>query len=470
MGTDTLERAAALYAAAFLLYDEETRAKYNAADLKDMAAKGQAMPPSTDGGIPSYPIADEEDLKKAILAVGRGSADHDAIRKHIMARAAALKLTALIPDNWNADGSVKQSNAKATPCPTCDGTGKIKAGTTTCPTCGGSGEVDDQNDDEEMSLGPLFEYHKAKALSLRGLERRSFGTEQFELRADETTGMLKFSGYASRTDTPYPVSFYTETIARGAFKRTLGSNPDVQLLINHGEGGSGMPIARTGRNMTLVEDSRGLKVDADLDPEDPDVQMLARKMKNGLMDQMSFAFQVDGERGQEWNDDYTARTIKSVSIHRGDVSVVNQGASETTSASIRRLEALNQLSLRSLIDALTEWRDHTLIPMEQRVGKTLSSATHDVLTKVMEALTTIDDNADEIIPALAELMGVPDPNAADTHNADGSPKQGLQGAAKAAMSGDAPNVSTATDGSSRSLADKQRRQRQLVEDMKRKAS
>ena len=228
------------------LYEDEVRAKYSSDDLKDMQAKGQAMPPSSDGGDPSYPIADESDLKKAIHAVGRGNADHDAIRKHIMARAKALNLMSLIPDNWNADGSLAQANAKPTPCPTCDGTGKTKAGTTTCPTCGGDGEVDDQNEDEEMSLGPLFEYHKSKALELtssRSMTRRSFGTERFELRADD--GAIKFSGYASLTDTPYPVSFYTETIARGAFKRTLNSSPDVQLLINHGEGGSGMPIART---------------------------------------------------------------------------------------------------------------------------------------------------------------------------------------------------------------------------------
>ena len=58
----------------------------------------------------SYPIADAEDLSNAIHAVGRGGADHDSIRKHIMARAKALGLSSKIPDNWNGDGSM-QSNA-----------------------------------------------------------------------------------------------------------------------------------------------------------------------------------------------------------------------------------------------------------------------------------------------------------------------------------------------------------------------
>lgn len=75
--------------------------KYSADDRKAMAAKGHAMP---DG---SYPIADAEDLDNAIRAVGRGGADHDSIRAHIIKRAAALGLSSRIPDNWNADGSLK---------------------------------------------------------------------------------------------------------------------------------------------------------------------------------------------------------------------------------------------------------------------------------------------------------------------------------------------------------------------------
>ena len=75
--------------------------KYNADDRKRMAASGQAMP---DG---SYPVADAEDLDNAILAVGRGGADHDAIRAHIIKRAAALGLSSRIPESWNSDGSLK---------------------------------------------------------------------------------------------------------------------------------------------------------------------------------------------------------------------------------------------------------------------------------------------------------------------------------------------------------------------------
>jgi HK97 family phage prohead protease len=142
---------------------------------------------------------------------------------------------------------------------------------------------------------------------------------------------MQFTGYASLTEVSYDMGHYSEVVARGAFSKSLSERPDVQMLINHGEGGSGMPIARTGRNMTLDEDSRGLRVDADLDPEDSDVQLLARKMSGGLIDQMSFAFRAER---QSWSDDYSARRILEANIHRGDVSVVNQGASPTTSATI----------------------------------------------------------------------------------------------------------------------------------------
>jgi HK97 family phage prohead protease len=72
-----------------------------------MAANGQAM---KDG---SYPIGDTEDLSNAIHAVGRGGADHDTIRAHIIRRAKAMGQSAKIPDNWNSDGSLTSPGRSA---------------------------------------------------------------------------------------------------------------------------------------------------------------------------------------------------------------------------------------------------------------------------------------------------------------------------------------------------------------------
>lgn len=58
-----------------------------------MGKKGSAMP---DG---SFPIANAQDLKNAIRAVGRAK-DPAAAKAHIKSRAKALGLTDLVPDGW----------------------------------------------------------------------------------------------------------------------------------------------------------------------------------------------------------------------------------------------------------------------------------------------------------------------------------------------------------------------------------
>jgi hypothetical protein len=76
-------------------------AKPTAAQLKMYAKMGIAMPDE------SYYIRNAADLSDAIKAVGRGNADHNAIRKHIIARAKKLGLYDNVPSNWNPDGSEK---------------------------------------------------------------------------------------------------------------------------------------------------------------------------------------------------------------------------------------------------------------------------------------------------------------------------------------------------------------------------
>jgi hypothetical protein len=79
------------------------KADLSAAGRRKAAKSGAALP---DG---SYPIQNKSDLRKAIKAVGRGGADHNKIRAHILKRAKALGLEAMVPDNWNADGSLKDA-------------------------------------------------------------------------------------------------------------------------------------------------------------------------------------------------------------------------------------------------------------------------------------------------------------------------------------------------------------------------
>src|ERR1039458_6818268 len=152
--------------------------------------------------------------------------------------------------------------------------------------------------------------------------------------------MSTFVGYASVTESPYDMGFYDEVVSRGAFSKTLAESPDVHFNLVHGEGGSGLPLARTGRNMTLSEDSHGLRVEAELDDDDPDVMLLNRKVKNGLIEDMSFAFKIVRQR---WENGDTFRRILEASLHHGDVTVTPRGANPAAGVVSLRRAALAPL-------------------------------------------------------------------------------------------------------------------------------
>lgn len=167
--------------------------------------------------------------------------------------------------------------------------------------------------------------------------RRSF-TATCETRDVDGKSYRALRGYASVTAVEYDMRWYVEEIAPGAFDKTLREKPDVVLLVNH----EGLPLARTkAGDLDLQADTTGLLCEAPrLDPEDPDVARLAKKMDAGHLDEMSFAFRIER---QEWNEDYSKRYITEVSLHRGDVSVVNYGANPNTSVSLRGAELLARL-------------------------------------------------------------------------------------------------------------------------------
>lgn len=423
------------------------------------------------------------DLRGAIPAVTRGvQKEHDKVRAGLIARAAKLDKRGWIPDNWSDDGSLRSATATWTTSEQretwgdkyvaleaalgelheddwyyiwvqdftdtdviyCMGGDLLSAPYTIADggaiTIGDSIEVRPISQyvpldvaqtgvTELASRRPLKEWRKQKVATLKGLERRKFDASDMELRETDD-GQWRLTGYACVTGVPYDVGWYEETIERGAFKRTLSESPDVHLLINH----AGMPLARTSSGtMTLEErtspDERGrtgLQVSADLDPEDPDAQSLKRKLDRGDIDQMSFAFQETSP--PNWNEDYTKRTISACSIHRGDVSVVNFGANPATSVSIRSqdaLAALRRLGSDTFIFAWTEWRDHTLLPLEVRAGKSLSAATMETLTQVLNLVASADEAVDEAQPMLAELMGVPNPDEPepDTPETEDAPQK-----------------------------------------------
>ena len=157
-------------------------------------------------------------------------------------------------------------------------------------------------------------------------ERRVGYLTNAELRADGDGSTLV--GYAAMFDSPSEdLGGFTERIAPGAFKRTLGMDADVRLLFDH----EGLPLARSkSGTLELEEDELGLKVEAALDPNSPMARSVISAVQRGDIDQMSFAFRTVTD---SWNAERSLRTLEEVQLF--DVSVVTYPAYEATMATIR---------------------------------------------------------------------------------------------------------------------------------------
>lgn len=252
-------------------------------------------------------------------------------------------------------------------------------------------------------------------------EHRAIPIDQVELRATDGADEATLTGYAS-TFEPYEMyggpaaGGWIEQLDRRAFDKTLHEKPDLMLLINH----EGMPLARTkSGTLQLSVDARGLKVTAKLDRSDPDVQRLERKMARRDMDEMSFAFRVKAQKWDstpEFKDDPQAlRSITEVSLHKGDVSVVNYGANPTTSAEMKK--AMRAFAKRASEMSKRADGDDDPSALLAALDATLDEACNLVAgidraglpPEVGQALDLVVA-AESIVDELMELMGVYDPD------------------------------------------------------------
>jgi hypothetical protein len=181
---------------------------------------------------------------------------------------------------------------------------------------------------------------------------RGYLVSDVEIRAQagEST-LIDFVGHASVYDKGYDMyggpdkGGWTEFVDGGAGKKTLSENPDVAFLVNH----EGLTLARTkAGTLKLSEDKIGLAVAATLDTRVSTVNDIAILMDAGALDEMSFAFRItkqkwldaDGEEVPWWDLSGIERHISEYNLHRGDVSIVNQGANPYTDAKMRSLTEL----------------------------------------------------------------------------------------------------------------------------------
>jgi HK97 family phage prohead protease len=226
---------------------------------------------------------------------------------------------------------------------------------------------------------------------MKKIERRTFTVRDVEARqADD--GTMRLSGYAAVfNDSSVPLPF-KESIAPGAFRKTLSETPDVRLLVNH----EGLPLARTKNGtLTLTEDDRGLYFNAEL-ADTQEARDIHTLIARGDVDQMSFAFRVIR---QKWSEDRSRRVLTEVSLSDGDVSVVTYPAYPTTSVEARE-------ELRKAIGAVKEGREITgeSLVVLKTIFDDLSEG-HDYIMRAVEMMAMLTGSEGELEEESREKVG-----------------------------------------------------------------
>jgi HK97 family phage prohead protease len=211
-------------------------------------------------------------------------------------------------------------------------------------------QLESRNIESELNYGEV-DMSTVEWVSQEVDERRSVAYSTLEVRA--VADGTKVVGYAAIFDSPSEPMPFTEFVRRGAFTKTLNDGADVRLLIDH----EGVPLARTkSGTLSLIEDERGLRVEADLDPMNPDAARIISAMRRGDLSQMSFAFRTIKDA---WNNDRSVRELREVQLF--DVSIVTFPAYEETVAELRA---------KSDVDSIPSASRARLLASELRIAQT----------------------------------------------------------------------------------------------------
>lgn len=223
---------------------------------------------------------------------------------------------------------------------------------------------------------------RTKGEVVKKLELRT-NKADFEVRELEDGGMT-FSGYASVFNSrSEDLGGFTETVAPGAFSRSLKSRNNMFLLYDHNPANV-LASTRAG-TMRLTEDSHGLFVEADIAPTSlgKDVATLIRRSD---LDSMSFGFSVIRD---SWNDAGTERTLHAVRL--AEVSIVSAPAYTATAGTVA-VRGLAKIAKRAGVD--TDELADVLLKLEE--GTNMSLEEVSLLTKVVHELSPESETVEEV--------------------------------------------------------------------------
>ena len=164
------------------------------------------------------------------------------------------------------------------------------------------------------------------------LETRAHSLDA-ELRAEMQGDKLKLTGYAaifnSRSE---DLGGFTEIIAPGAFRKSLQARNDIKLLWNHD---TSSPLASTrAGTLRLIEDAKGLRVEADLAPTTlgKDISILVQR---GDVSAFSFGFNVIKD---SWSNSGTERTLEAVRLFEASLVSFPAYTATAGTATVRALD------------------------------------------------------------------------------------------------------------------------------------
>lgn len=170
---------------------------------------------------------------------------------------------------------------------------------------------------------------------------RSVATK-FETREDGDEHEPHITGYFASFSDIYEIApGMTESIAKGAFSRTLGG--DIRALVNHD---TTLVLGRTkAGTLELREDEHGLWGDITINRNDVDAMNLYERVRRGDVDQCSFGFEIVSQETDFRPDGSVHWTITDVNLF--EVSACTFPAYKDTNISARTAER-DELKKRTL--------------------------------------------------------------------------------------------------------------------------
>ena len=140
----------------------------------------------------------------------------------------------------------------------------------------------------------------------------------------------RFEGYASVWDS---VDSYGDTVARGAFKKTLGAGRMPKMFFGHSPG---RPI---GKWLSAEEDDRGLRVLGELTPGNSDADNVYASLKHGALDGLSIGF-FDRESEKLESGGRLLREIELIEISVVSLPAEERALVTSVKSAIEHIESL----------------------------------------------------------------------------------------------------------------------------------